>query len=102
MTIIAEFREVLVETLRDVAPIALILGVFQFAVLKRPIPNLARVLLGLAYVLLGLTLFLIGLRQALFPVGRLMAEQFTDPGFVGAVSGESFFSAGLNRQPRTS
>jgi len=69
-------------TLRDVLPIAAIIFGFQFLVIRRPIPNLRRVLVGFLYVLLGLTLFLEGLEQALFPLGRLMARQLTDPAFI--------------------
>ena len=69
-------------TLRDVLPIAAIIFGFQLLVIRRRIPNLKKVLLGFAYVLLGLSLFLIGLKEALFPLGKLMAEQLTDPGFI--------------------
>jgi hypothetical protein len=76
--------EVLGETLRDVLPIVILLTAFQFAVLRRPVPNPKRLLLGVAYALIGLTLFLLGLEQALFPVGRIMAAQLTDASFIGA------------------
>jgi hypothetical protein len=71
-------------TLRDVTPIVVMIGVFQFLIIRRPIPNWSRVLLGFVYVLLGLSLFLIGLEKALFPLGRLMATQLTDPQFIYA------------------
>lgn len=70
-------------TLKDVLPIAVILFGFQVFVLRRPVANLARVLLGFVFVLLGLALFLDGLESALFPLGRLMAEQLTNPAFIG-------------------
>jgi hypothetical protein len=72
----------LLSTLRDVLPIAIILFGFQFLVLRQPVPHFRQVLTGFLYVLLGLTLFLEGLEQALFPLGRLMAEQLTDPAFI--------------------
>lgn len=72
----------LLDTLRDVLPIALVVFGFQLLVIRRSIPNLKRVLLGFIYVLLGLALFLEGLEQALFPLGRLMAEQLTAPEFI--------------------
>lgn len=78
----AELAASLVGTLRDVLPIAAILFGFQFLVLRQRIPNVRRVLLGFVYVLLGLTLFLVGLEQALFPLGKLMAVQLTDPAFI--------------------
>lgn len=69
-------------TVLDVLPIAAIIFGFQLFVIRRPIPHLKRVLIGFAYVLVGLSLFLIGLDEALFPLGKLMAEQLTDPAFI--------------------
>jgi len=73
-------------TFHDVLPIAAILFAFQFAVIRKPLPNLGRVLMGFLWVLLGLSLFLIGLEWALFPLGRLMAQQLTDPTFLASVN----------------
>ncbi|MCG6872224.1 MAG: DUF1538 domain-containing protein [Gammaproteobacteria bacterium] len=75
-------------TIRDVLPIVVVLVGFQVLVLRRPVPHLRRTLAGFAYVLVGLALFLVGLEQALFPLGKLMARQLTDPQFVhgGAVA----------------
>lgn len=70
------------DTSRDVLPIVLIILCFQLFVLRRPIPQFRRVLIGLLYVVFGMTLFLLGLEQALFPLGRLMAQQLTDPAFI--------------------
>ena len=69
-------------TLTDVLPIAGIIFGFQLLVLRQSIPNLKSVLVGFAYVLVGLTLFLVGLEEALFPLGKLMAQQLTDPAFI--------------------
>ena len=68
--------------MRDVLPIATILIGFQLLVLRRPIHNPARVFIGLLFVLIGLALFLEGLELALFPLGRLLAEQLTAPSFI--------------------
>jgi hypothetical protein len=76
------FGITLVSMLRDVAPIVAILFGFQILVLRRPVKNRARVAMGMVFVLLGLTLFLQGLENALFPIGRLMAEQLTAPSFI--------------------
>ncbi len=81
------FMGVLLATLQDVAPIAVLIIFFQLAVLKQPIPHLRRVLLGGIYVVLGLALFLVGLNKALFPLGSLMATQLSDPAFLGQQSG---------------
>jgi hypothetical protein len=70
------------ETIGDVLPIVVIIFGFQLFVLRQRIPNLKSVLIGFIYVLIGLTLFLVGLEEALFPLGRHMAEQLTDPAFI--------------------
>lgn len=72
-------------TLLDVLPIAVIIFGFQFLVIRKRVANLKKVLIGMFYVLLGITFFLQGLEQALFPVGRMMAEQLTDPAFIDSV-----------------
>jgi len=78
---------IFLNTITDVLPIAAIIFGFQFAVIRKPIPNLGKVLSGFAYVLVGLSLFLVGLEQCLFPIGRMMAEQLTDPAFIAEVGG---------------
>ncbi len=70
-------------TIADVAPIVLILLIFQGLVLRRPPPNPRRIAIGFAYVVVGLTLFIVGLEEALFPIGRTMAAQLTAPEFLG-------------------
>jgi hypothetical protein len=81
--LVVELARTLLSVLRDVAPIAAILLGFQIGVLRRRVPNLRQVLIGSFYVVLGLGFFLFGLENALFPIGRVMAAQLTDPAFVG-------------------
>ena len=85
MELITEINYLFLETMLDVLPIAAIIFGFQFLVIRKPIPHLKRVLTGLLYVLIGITLFLLGLEQALFPLGRQMAEQLSDPAFMHSV-----------------
>jgi len=75
----------LISTLFDVFPIAVIIFGFQFLVIRKRVPHIKKVLIGMFYVLLGITFFLLGLEQALFPVGRMMAEQLTNPEFLETV-----------------
>lgn len=82
MELLLSIGMTLLATLRDVLPIAAIIFGFQLLVLRRPVPKLKRVLVGFVYVLIGLALFLVGLEQALFPLGKLMAQQLTDPAFI--------------------
>ena len=77
MSLPEAFAATALATVFDVAPILAVLIFFQFAVLRRPVPNLKRIAVGFLHVLLGLTLFLIGLEEALFPVGETMARQLT-------------------------
>lgn len=79
-----EFVWILIYTLRDVLPILVLIVFFQLAVLKQPIPHLKKVILGGIYVVLGLSLFLMGLEKALFPLGKIMATQLSDPAFITA------------------
>ncbi|MCB1859823.1 MAG: DUF1538 domain-containing protein [Gammaproteobacteria bacterium] len=83
MDMLSHFFTSLLSTLRDVIPIAVILFGFQLFILRKKIPNLRQILFGFLLVLLGLAFFLEGLEQALFPLGKLMAEQLTAPDFLG-------------------
>jgi hypothetical protein len=83
------FWEVLLTTMLDVAPILILILFFQFVVLRKPIPQWRRVILGGVYVVIGLALFLMGLEKALFPLGNLMAEQLADPEFIGFSPGSA-------------
>lgn len=87
MELIGNSLSVLARTVLDVAPIVVFLLLFQFVVIRRPLPDLTKVLAGFGFVVAGLGLFLIGLEQALFPLGRRMAEQLTDPDFAGFAGG---------------
>lgn len=82
------FLQSLAATARDVVPIVVILFGFQIFVLKRKMANLGAVITGFVLVLLGLTFFLEGLEKALFPLGKLMAQQLTDPSFLGLEGGD--------------
>ncbi len=79
---IKELGITFINTIRDVAPIVLLIAIFQIFVIKKSIPNLRSVIFGVVLVIIGLTLFLMGLDQALFPVGELMATQLSDPDFI--------------------
>lgn len=76
---------VILDTIFDVVPIVTIIFGFQFVVIRKPIPNLRKVIIGFIYVLIGLAFFLVGLEQALFPLGEVMAQQLTDPNFIYGV-----------------
>ena len=73
----------------DVAPIVVVLVVFQAVVLRQRLPNPRRLVAGALCVLLGLTLFLIGLDEALFPIGETMARQLSAPETLGVSAAQA-------------
>ena len=82
MKMIIDLLQIIAATMLDVLPIVVIIFGFQLLVLRKPIPNLKRIITGFVMVLLGLAFFLEGLEAALFPLGKLMAQQLTDPAFI--------------------
>jgi hypothetical protein len=82
MTFLLDAGQILLVTIRDVLPILVLIVFFQLVVLRQPIPHLGRLITGGVYVVLGLAMFLLGLEKALFPVGRAMAAQLSDPAFL--------------------
>ena len=74
--------QTLLGTLRDVMPIAAIIIGFQVLIIRKPVHQPKKTIIGFVYVLLGIALFLQGLEMALFPIGELMAKQLTAPEFL--------------------
>lgn len=73
----------LLEMFRDVLPIIITILFFQYLILRRPLANPRRVLLGFLLVIFGLYAFVVGLKLGLFPIGTAMAEQLIQrDGFV--------------------
>ena len=83
----------LFDSLRDLLPIIIVIGFFQFAVLQQPIPNLGEIVIGIVFVVIGLTLFVQGLNMSLFPIGESMAYAF-------ATKGSRFLAALLRLRAR--
>ncbi len=67
------FAHTLLGSLRDLAPIVIVIGFFQLVILQQPIENLPEITFGLLLVVLGLTFFVYGLEMGLFPIGESMA-----------------------------
>jgi len=67
-------------TFRDLAPILLIIGFFQFVVLQKPVNNLTELAIGFVFVLIGLAIFIRGLEMALFPLGEMLANSLAQRG----------------------
>ncbi len=94
--LLQQILSTVISTVSDVLPIAAIIFGFQFAVIRKPVPNFTKVIFGFIWVLIGLSLFLIGLEWALFPLGKLMAQQLTNPAFIAGVDSVSQIAADIN------
>lgn len=73
------------DSVRDLAPVVLVIAFFQIIVIRQPLPEhvaLFDLLLGLIMVVVGLTLFIQGLQLGLFPVGENLAQAFARKGSV--------------------
>lgn len=79
-----QFGHSLAATARDILPIAAVIIGFQVMVIRKPLPHPKKIAIGFLYVLIGIALFLEGLEMALFPLGKLMATQLTDPSFMSS------------------
>jgi hypothetical protein len=81
--------DVILRSAIDVLPIIVFLFAFQRIVIGQPLANGRRIVVGFIFVVVGLGLFLLGLEQSLFPLGKLMAQQLTDPAFLHATVGKA-------------
>ena len=94
MELIFSSTQFIVDSAVDVLPIAVFLFVFQRLIVGETISNWRQILVGFLFVVVGLGLFLVGLEETLFPLGRLMAEQLTDPAFLLESSGKALSALG--------
>jgi len=67
-------------SLRDLAPIVLVIAVFQLLVIRQPVEGLLSIAFGGLLVVAGLAFFIFGLRIALFPIGEDLAHALARKG----------------------
>ncbi len=67
-------------SLRDLAPIAVVIAIFQLFVIKQPVSGFLSLLFGGLLVVAGLAFFIFGLRLALFPIGEALAHSLARKG----------------------
>ena len=67
-------------SLRDLAPIVLVIAVFQVFVIRQPVSGFLSIVFGGLLVVAGLTFFIFGLRIALFPIGESLAHALAKKG----------------------
>ena len=80
LNMIKTMGKALLGACRDLAPIIIVIAIFQILVLQQPFPELVSVLAGLVLVIIGLALFVVGLDIGLFPLGETLAEEFARKG----------------------
>jgi hypothetical protein len=64
----------------DLLPIVVVIGFFQLAVIRQPLPNFTEVVAGSILVVIGLSMFVQGLEMALFPIGESLAQALARKG----------------------
>ena len=67
-------------SLRDLAPIVLVIAVFQVFVIRQPVSGFLSIVFGGLLVVAGLACFIFGLRIALFPIGEDLAHSLARKG----------------------
>ena len=67
-------------SMRDLAPIVIVIAFFEFVVLQQVPDGLFGILAGVLIVVIGLTLFIYGLELALFPIGDALAVALATKG----------------------
>jgi hypothetical protein len=67
-------------SMRDLAPIVLVIAVFQAFVIRQPVEGFLTLLFGALLVVAGLSFFIFGLRIALFPIGEEIAHSLARKG----------------------
>ncbi|MEN8808260.1 MAG: DUF1538 domain-containing protein [Desulfobacterales bacterium] len=80
LNMIKTMGKALLGACRDLAPIIIVIAIFQILILQQPFPELVSVLAGLVLVIIGLALFVVGLDIGLFPLGETLAEEFARKG----------------------
>ena len=80
-SLIALYKDVL-GSIRDLAPIVIVIAVFEVAIIRQPVSGLLGIIYGAVLVVLGLAFFIFGLRLALFPVGESLAHSLAEKGSV--------------------
>jgi len=72
------FLHTLGHAARNLAPIVLVVAVFQALVLRTVPDGLVSIVVGLAIVVLGVAVFLQGLEMGIFPIGKNLSNALAD------------------------
>ncbi|MCK9454490.1 MAG: DUF1538 domain-containing protein [Sulfurimonas sp.] len=64
----------LFDTFKNILPIIATIVIFQYFVIRKPLPNVSRVVFGFIFLILGLYGFIVGIKLGLFPIGESIAQ----------------------------
>lgn len=80
----------ILRTLRDLAPVVIVIVLFQVFVADQPLARLLPLLEGAAFVAVGVMLLVYGLEIALFPLGEALAYALAEKGKILWLVGFAF------------
>lgn len=80
MNRLTAFGHLLLHSFRNLLPIVLVVGFFQFAVIQEVPQGLLSMVVGLIIVAVGVAVFLQGLELGIFPIGKNLSNQFAQKG----------------------
>ena len=100
LTPILSIGRLILATLRDLAPIIVVIAFFQLVVLQQPFPDPAAIVGGLALIMVGLAMFVQGLEMGLFPLGAAMAGPCALRGKPISSRSASTVANGCMREPK--
>lgn len=70
-----EIKDIAVETIQAILPIAVIVVILQLILFEQPWPMVGQFLVGVVMVTLGLGLFLLGVKVGLLPLGEAIGSE---------------------------
>ncbi len=77
-SVVWSYIQTFLQSVRDVAPVVIVILAFYWGVLRKSIPNIWTRAGGFGLVILGLYVFVIGLDLGLFPIGESLAIQLAN------------------------
>lgn len=80
MNQLSAFWHLLLHSFRNLMPIVLVVGFFQFVIIQEVPQGLMSMVVGLVIVAFGVAVFLQGLELGIFPVGKNLSNQFAKRG----------------------
>jgi hypothetical protein len=80
LSLFRQFLDTLLHSARNLAPIVIVVALFQLLVFRALPDGLASMVVGLLIVVLGVALFLQGLEMGIFPLGKTLSNEFAAKG----------------------